>query len=91
MTDVIATASLVGGQFGKGGGGEVGSALMLEKATAKFAAEGENVFTTSASVRIPRHRPRSTMGTHSPTESLAATDENVALPDAGTTVQEPGW
>jgi penicillin amidase len=35
-TDVIATASLIGGIFGKGGGGEVGNAEVLSSAIAKF-------------------------------------------------------
>ena len=35
-TDVIATASLIGGIFGKGGGGELGNAQVLESAIAKY-------------------------------------------------------
>ena len=35
-TDVIATASLVGGIFGKGGGGELGNAAVLNAAVAKL-------------------------------------------------------
>jgi hypothetical protein len=36
VTDVISTASLVAGIFGKGGGNEVGSALVLEAAQKRF-------------------------------------------------------
>jgi acyl-homoserine lactone acylase PvdQ len=36
VTDVIATASLIGGIFGKGGGRELDSALMLRSAQARF-------------------------------------------------------
>ena len=36
VTDVIATASLVGGIFGKGGGSEVASAVVLERARGRF-------------------------------------------------------
>jgi acyl-homoserine lactone acylase PvdQ len=36
VTDVIATASLVGGIFGKGGGGELDSALLLQDAQKRF-------------------------------------------------------
>jgi len=36
VTDVIATASLVGGIFGKGGGRELDAALVLEQALKKF-------------------------------------------------------
>jgi acyl-homoserine lactone acylase PvdQ len=38
-TDVIATASLIGGIFGKGGGGEVGNAEVLNSAIAKFGSQ----------------------------------------------------
>jgi acyl-homoserine lactone acylase PvdQ len=40
VTDVIATASLIGGIFGKGGGGELNSALLLQQAQARFGDEG---------------------------------------------------
>jgi len=36
VTDVIATASLIGGIFGKGGGDELDSALMLQQARSRF-------------------------------------------------------
>jgi acyl-homoserine lactone acylase PvdQ len=36
VTDVIATASLIGGIFGKGGGRELDSALLLRQAQARF-------------------------------------------------------
>src|SRR5918992_4187953 len=38
VTDVIATASLIGGIFGKGGGGELDSALLLRQAQGRFGA-----------------------------------------------------
>ena len=44
VTDVIATASLVGGIFGKGGGRELDSALILQAAQARFPGRGRNVF-----------------------------------------------
>ena len=36
VTDVIATASLIGGIFGKGGGRELDSALLLQDAQKRF-------------------------------------------------------
>jgi acyl-homoserine lactone acylase PvdQ len=36
VTDIIATAALVGGIFGKGGGNELGSALVLQEAQKRF-------------------------------------------------------
>ena len=44
-TDVIATASLIGGIFGKGGGSEVASAVALEEAKDRFGgAAGEQAW-----------------------------------------------
>jgi acyl-homoserine lactone acylase PvdQ len=44
-TDVIATASLIGGIFGKGGGGELGNALVNTAAKARFGnGPGEAVW-----------------------------------------------
>jgi acyl-homoserine lactone acylase PvdQ len=40
VTDVIATASLIGGIFGKGGGGELGNSEVLTSAIAKFGGSG---------------------------------------------------
>ena len=39
VTDVIATASLIGGIFGKGGGRELDSALLLQDARTRFGAQ----------------------------------------------------
>src|SRR5262245_15754017 len=40
VTDVIATASLIGGIFGKGGGRELDSALLLQQAQRRFGHRG---------------------------------------------------
>ena len=40
VTDVIATASLIGGIFGKGGGRELDSALLLQQAQKRFGKRG---------------------------------------------------
>ena len=58
-TDVIATASLIGGIFGKGGGNELRSALLLQTLQKRFgtraaAAPGR----TSAARTTPRRRRR---------------------------------
>jgi acyl-homoserine lactone acylase PvdQ len=39
VTDVIATASLIGGIFGRGGGRELDSALLLQQAQGRFGAD----------------------------------------------------
>jgi acyl-homoserine lactone acylase PvdQ len=43
-TDVIATASLVGAIFGKGGGAELDASQVLQAAVDKFGADGNKVF-----------------------------------------------
>ena len=54
VTDVIATASLVAGIFGRGGGNEVGSALVLEKARKRFGRKkGKKVWADFRSAEDP--------------------------------------
>ena len=54
VTDVIATASLVAGIFGKGGGGEVPSALVLEEAKQRFGRkQGKRVWADFRSQNDP--------------------------------------
>ena len=83
VTDVISTAALVGGIFGKGGGGEVGSALVLEEAQravrrrARASASGA----TSAAPRTPRP-PTTVHGRRFPYQRPRR-NQGVALPDAG--------
>ncbi len=53
-TDIISTAALVGGIFGKGGGRELDSALMLTEARAKFGAKaGSRVWKDFRSAEDP--------------------------------------
>ncbi len=55
VTDVISTASLVAGIFGKGGGNEVNSALALEAAQKRFGArKGAQVWADFRSPERPR-------------------------------------
>jgi hypothetical protein len=54
ITDVIATASLVAGIFGRGGGSEVSSALVLEDARARFGKkDGTRVWEDFRSAEDP--------------------------------------
>ncbi len=53
VTDVISTASLVAGIFGKGGGNEVGSAVVLERAREKFGKKGKKVWADFRSAEDP--------------------------------------
>jgi hypothetical protein len=68
VTDVIATASLVAGIFGRGGGNEVGSALVLEEARERFGRKkGKKVWADFRSAGDPEapttvHKQRFTHG-----------------------------
>ena len=53
VEDVIATASLVGGIFGKGGGRELDSAVALQEAIDKFGADGDKVWSDFRSAEDP--------------------------------------
>jgi hypothetical protein len=88
-TDIIATASLVAGQFGKGGGAEVPSALVLEKAVEKFGdTDGRAVWEDLRS-REDSEAPTTVHdGTSFPYGEPPASPVDVALPDPGTTVRE---
>jgi acyl-homoserine lactone acylase PvdQ len=83
VTDVIATASLVAGIFGRGGGGEVGSALVLEKARKRFGRrKGKKVWADFRSAEDPEapttiHKTKFTYG-KTPREV-----RGLALPDPG--------
>ena len=89
VTDVVATASLVAGQFGKGGGGEVRSALVLEKAVERFGpADGRAAWEDLRS-RDDDEAPTTVDGTAFPYGEPPANPDDVALPDPGTTVSEP--
>ncbi len=84
VTDVISIASLVAGIFGKGGGNEVGSALVLEAAQKRFGKRaGKQVWTDFRSRQRPRGAdddPRHALPLH----AGAAEHAKAALPDPGT-------
>ncbi|MGH2951514.1 MAG: penicillin acylase family protein, partial [Solirubrobacterales bacterium] len=89
VTDVIATASLVAGIFGKGGGGEVGSALVLESAKKRFGARaGKRVWADFRSAE-DSETPTSVERKRFPYGKAPRKVRGLALPDRGTTVREP--
>lgn len=89
ITDVIATASLVAGIFGQGGGGEVGSALVLEQARKRFGKRrGRQVWADFRSAE-DRETPTTVRGDRFPYRKPPRKVRGVALPDRGTTVREP--
>ena len=85
VTDVIATASLVAGIFGRGGGNEVGSALVLEKARERFGGKkGKKAWSDFRSAEDPEapttvHKKRFKYG-KTPRKARGR-----ALPDPGST------
>lgn len=89
VTDVISTASLVAGIFGKGGGGEVRSAQVLEAAEARFPGQGRDVWSDFRSAEDGEAPTTVHDGTSFPYGQPPANPEGVALPDPGTVVDEP--
>ena len=89
-TDVIATAALIGGIFGKGGGGEIGSAVALEEAKDRFGgAAGEQAWRDFRRQDDPEAPTTVKAGSGSfdyPTQRGSA---GVALPDEGSLVNPP--
>ena len=87
--DIIAIASIVAGQFGKGGGKEVQSALVLEEAINRFGeAEGREVWSDLRS-RLEPETDTTVIADSFPYGEPPADQSQVALPDPGTTVAEP--
>jgi acyl-homoserine lactone acylase PvdQ len=84
-TDVIATASLIGGIFGKGGGGELGNAEVNSAAKARFgAAAGEAVWADFRQANDPE-APTTVRGRSFPYQDRTGVDpEAVAIPKPGT-------
>ncbi len=92
VTDVIATASLVAGIFGKGGGGEVDSALVLEAAKKQFGnKQGKRVWADFRSQNDPEAETTVHSGAfpYAIGPKKAKKTKGLALPDPGTTQEEP--
>ena len=91
VTDVIATASLVAGIFGKGGGNEVNSALVLEAARKRFGRKkGRRVWADFRSQNDPES-PTTVHDAAFPYETVPKKRKKIkglALPDPGTTQEE---
>ena len=88
-TDVIATASLVGGVFGKGGGAELDASQVLQAAVDKFGADGNKVFEDFRRAEDPE-APVTTnkpFPYRVPPGSPAA--DSAGLPDAGSLALSP--
>ncbi len=87
-TDVIATASLVAGIFGKGGGDEVNSALALQAAERRFGArKGGKVWADFRSANDPE-APTTVHRKKFPYEKTPRKVKGLALPDPGSVKDE---
>ncbi|WP_052867496.1 penicillin acylase family protein [Streptomyces niger] len=90
LTDLIALASVVGGLFGNGGGGEVQQALALRSAQQKYGVEkGTEVWESFRE----RNDPEAAMTLHDGQSFPYATKpehaKGTALPDDGSVTAEP--
>ncbi|GAA0608328.1 penicillin acylase family protein [Streptomyces crystallinus] len=89
VTDLIALASVVGGLFGGGGGGEVQAALSLQAAQAKYGvAEGTKVWESFRERNDPEAVLTVHDGTSFPYATRPADPQGTAMPDPGTVVPE---
>jgi acyl-homoserine lactone acylase PvdQ len=90
MTDLIATATLVGGLFGGGGGGEMQSALVRIAARARYGAtQGDQVWKAFREQNDPEAVLTLHNGQSFPYGGAPDNAASVVLPDAGTAVAEP--
>ena len=90
-TDIIATAALVGGIFGKGGGNELGSALALEAAQRKLGKRaGQRSWHDFRSQNDPE-APTTVRGKAFPYEHVPKhiAKGSLAMPDPGSNKYQP--
>jgi acyl-homoserine lactone acylase PvdQ len=89
-TDIVATASLIGGIFGNGGGGEVRSALALLEAQAKYGKElGTKVWSTFRAADDPEAPTTVHNGDEFPYNQSPANAPGKVLPERGSVVTVP--
>jgi acyl-homoserine lactone acylase PvdQ len=89
-TDLIATAGVIGGLFGGGGGAEMQSALVRIAARARYGvAEGDRVWAAFRSQNDPETVLTLHNGQSFPYGAAPADTTGVALPDPGTAAPQP--
>ncbi|MFH8992106.1 penicillin acylase family protein [Streptomyces sp. NPDC017940] len=89
ITDMIALASVVGGLFGNGGGGEVESALSLLAAQQKYGVEkGSEIWETFRARNDPETVRTVHDGTSFPYAGKPENARGTALPDPGSVSRE---
>ncbi|MDP5310960.1 penicillin acylase family protein [Streptomyces poriferorum] len=90
LTDLISIASVVGGQFGGGGGGEVQAALSLLSAQQKYGVqEGTKVWESFRQRNDPEAVLTVHDGTAFPYANKPGKAVGTALPDPGSVTTEP--
>lgn len=90
VTDVVATAAVVAGIFGTGGGGEMESALALLEAQARYGVEqGTKVWESFRSQNDPEAPTTVHNGATFPYGTTEANPSGRALPDRGSVTPEP--
>jgi acyl-homoserine lactone acylase PvdQ len=90
VTDVVATAAVVAGIFGTGGGGEMASALALLEAQAKYGVtQGTKVWESFRSQNDPEASTTVHNGTTFPYGTTPANPAGRAMPDRGSVTPEP--
>ena len=90
VTDVVATAAVVAGIFGTGGGHEVTSSLALLEAQAKYGvAQGTKVWESFRSQNDPEASTTVHNGTSFPYGVTGPNPAGRAMPDRGSVTPEP--
>ncbi|MEV0283426.1 penicillin acylase family protein [Kribbella sp. NPDC050820] len=90
VTDVVATAAVVAGIFGTGGGHEVTSALALLEAQAKYGvAQGTKVWESFRSQNDPEANTTVHNGATFPYGETGPNPAGRAMPDRGSVTPEP--
>jgi acyl-homoserine lactone acylase PvdQ len=90
MTDLIATAGVIGGLFGGGGGAEMQSALVRIAARARYGtAEGDRVWAAFREQNDPETVLTLHNGQSFPYGEAAPDAPSVVLPDPGSAAVEP--
>lgn len=90
VTDMIALASVVGGLFGNGGGGEVDAALSLMKSQEKYGVEkGTRIWESFRQRNDPEAVTTIHDGTSFPYGQKPQNARGQALPDKGSVDKEP--
>ncbi|EWC62306.1 putative penicillin acylase [Actinokineospora spheciospongiae] len=90
LTDLAVIASVIGSQFGGGGGGEVQSAIAKLALQERYGVvEGERVWQTMRSEDDPEHIQTIHNGQNFPYAKRPANPQGEALPDKGSVTPQP--